>query len=130
MSTAPTRTFRWPLLIVGLPATHVAGMLYAVALINHRTRSLGVVDNYYDQAVHWDQHRALLRASQRLGWQVQIAPSAEVDRDGRRAVTFTLTDAAGHAIPDATFDVTCTHPAHANAPAHHAFPASPDGIFS
>src|SRR4051812_35012448 len=99
-ATPPTRNFRWPLLIVGLLSAHVIGMLAAVVLINYRTRSLGLVDNYYDLAVHWDQHQALVRASRQLGWQLKIDPAVEVDRAGQRVVTFTLTDAAGKAIPD------------------------------
>ena len=39
-----------------------------------------------------------IRASQELGWRVAIDPSPEVDRAGRRPVTFTLTDAAGTAV--------------------------------
>lgn len=130
-ATAPQpRHVRWPLLIVGLLATHVAGMVFAVSLINHRTRTLGVVDDYYDRAVKWDEHQAIVRASKELGWHVTIDPAATVDPAGRRNITFTLTDAAGAPIPSATLDVTCTHPAHADAPARYAFPASPDGKFS
>ena len=124
------RNLRWPALIVGLLATHVAGMVFAVSLINHRTHTLGVVDNYYDQAVRWDEHQALVRSSHQLGWQVKIEPATEIDPAGQRAVTFTLTDAAGAPVSNATLDVTCAHPAHADAPAHLTFPASPDGRFS
>jgi nitrogen fixation protein FixH len=121
---------RWPLIVVGLLAAHVGGMVYAVALINHRTRTLGVVDNYYDQAVRWDEHQALMRESRALGWQVKIEPATEIDPAGRRAVAFTLTDAAGYPVTDATLDVTCIHPAHADAPVQASFPASKDGRFT
>ena len=54
-------TSRWPFIIVGLLGAHVGGMVYAVCFINHRTRSLGVVDDYYTQAVKWDEHRATVQ---------------------------------------------------------------------
>lgn len=135
MHTTPNKqpvrgALRWPLIIVGLLAAHVGGMVYAVTLIHHRTRSLGVVDDYYGRAVRWDEHQALLRGSRELGWHVTIAPSTEIDPAGQRVITFTLTDAAGKPVTNATLDVTCTHPAHADAPAHATFPASGDGRYS
>jgi nitrogen fixation protein FixH len=127
---AKGRGIQWPLLIVGLLGAHVAGMVSAVVLINHRTRTLGVVDDYYGRAVRWDEHLKRVRESEKLGWQVRVEAADEVDRAGGRAVTFVLTDAAGKAVEGATLDVTCTHPAHADVPAHYAFPASADGRFS
>src|SRR5262249_34729893 len=121
----------WPIIIVGLLCAHVGGMVWAVVLINHRTKDLGVVDNYYDAAVHWDQHQKLVRESEKLGWQIKIEPV----RDG---VNFILTDAAGKPIEGAALEVTAIQPAHPDAPvtftlaprqSHYSQPLKYEGFY-
>ena len=120
-SQSRSSAWRWPLLVVCLLAAHVAAMMTAVVVINRRTPTLGVVENYYDRAVNWDRQLAVVRASKELGWQVKVETGA--------VVRFTLTDAAGRPIKGATLDVTAIHAAHSETPVKATFAASDDGIF-
>lgn len=101
----------WPFIIVGLLAAHVTGMAIAFT-IAQRDRSFLVVPNYYEKAQHWDQARAERAASEKLGWKVSAEASLQVDKQGRRAVSFLLTDAAGRAVNGASLRVDYFHHAH------------------
>ena len=101
----------WPFIIVGLLATHVTGMVIAFT-IAQRDSSFLVVPNYYDKAQHWDQARAEQRASEKLGWQVKVNAAKSADEQGRRLVSFVLTDAAGLAPRNASLRVDYFHHAH------------------
>lgn len=107
----PNRRSAWPWFIVALLASHVLAMVVAVT-IAVRDRSFAVVPNYYDRAVNWDEEQAKFRASEKLGWQVQVEAAGQVDPLGRRVVSFVLTDSRGHAISGATLQVEYFHEAH------------------
>src|SRR3954466_7927827 len=99
----PTRKFRywpWPLIVVGLLLGHVSIMVTAVILATG-DKSFAVLPNYYEKAVNWDKNQAELRASEKLGWQVTLVPSPDVDPAGHRSLMLTLADATGHAVADA-----------------------------
>ena len=104
---------KWPWIIVGLLAVHVAGMVTAAMIATH-DRSFAVVDNYYEKAVHWDQSQAILRASREMGWKVEIKPGDRVDPLGRRRVEFVVTDAQGRAIESSVLTAEYFHDAHAS----------------
>jgi nitrogen fixation protein FixH len=89
-------------------------MMVAVAIAT-RDRSFAVLPNYYDNAVHWDQDQAKKRASEQLGWKLEIFPAESIDPLGRRNVTLRLTDATGQPLP-ASIEVSYFHHAHANEP--------------
>jgi len=80
--------------------------------IAQRDRSFLVVPNYYDKAQHWDQARAEKLASEKLGWKVVVESSPQIDGQGRRVVSFVLTDVAGHAVKGASLRVDYFHHAH------------------
>jgi len=103
---------RWPFIILGLLSAHVLLMLVAVTIAIHDP-SFSVEPNYYQKGLSWDESRAQLRASEKLGWQVHVEASESVDPLGRRAVSFVLTDSAGKAIEGATLSVDYFHHAHA-----------------
>ena len=109
----PWRYWTWPLIVVSLLLGHVSIMVTAVILATG-DKSFAVLPNYYERAVNWDKNQAELRASEKLGWQVTLVPSPDVDPTGRRALSLTLTDAAGQ--PNAGADVELTW-------YHHARPA-------
>lgn len=110
-SARPNRRSPWPWFIVALLGSHVLAMVVAVT-IAVRDRSFAVVPNYYQRAVNWDEEQAKFRASEMLGWRVAVETSGHVDPFGRRAVSFVLSDAQGHAIPGATLQVEYFHEAH------------------
>lgn len=107
----PARKWRywtWPLIVVGLLLGHVSIMVTAVVLATG-DKSFAVLPNYYEKAVNWDKNQAELRASAKLGWQVTLIPSPEVDPTGHRAVTITVADAAGQPVADAAVELTWYH---------------------
>jgi nitrogen fixation protein FixH len=104
----PRRYFTWPLIVVGLLASHVVAMV-TVVVIATGDKSLAVLPNYYQQAVRWDDTQAELRASERLGWRCAFTPSPEVDPLGRRPVTLALADAAGQPVAGADIQLSYFH---------------------
>jgi nitrogen fixation protein FixH len=108
---ARAATFRWPLIIIAMLATHVTIMMIAVTLAT-RDPDFSVVPDYYNKATHWDQQQAALKASALLGWHLRIEPAPQVDPLGVRNVRFTLVDAAGVPIHDAAIEVAYFHHAH------------------
>jgi len=112
-NSAPRGGRRWPMIIIGMLAVHVAIMV-ACAMIATHDSSFAVVDDYYERAVNWDKSQAALRASQQLGWKLQIEPRQQIDPLGNRQIAFILTDASGNPIPNAQLSVQYFHDAHAN----------------
>jgi nitrogen fixation protein FixH len=102
------RHWKWPLIVVGLLLGHVSLMVTAVVLATG-DKSFAVLPNYYDKAVNWDKNQAELRASEKLGWQVTLVPSADVDPTGRRTLSVTLADAAGRPVADAAVELSWYH---------------------
>ena len=60
----PARAWRWPLIIVGLLATHAVAMV-CVAVVASRDPAFVVRQNYYRDAVNWDKDRAAARSAVR-----------------------------------------------------------------
>jgi nitrogen fixation protein FixH len=107
----PARKWRywtWPLIVVGLLLGHLSIMVTAVVLATG-DKSFAVLPNYYDKAVNWDKNQAELRASEELGWQVTVIPSADVGPTGHRGLTVSVADAAGQPVADAVVDLTWYH---------------------
>ncbi len=88
------RAWLGPALIAGFLLLSVGANMALLAFATHDA-SFAVVPDYYQRALHFDEHLATLRASTALGWHVDVRLAAgnsprlrvEVrDRDGR-AVT-------------------------------------------
>lgn len=103
----------WPWIIVGMLLTHVLIMVVAMT-IAVRDKSAAIVPNYYERAVNWDAEQAKYRASEKLGWHVEMEAAEQIDPVGRREVRFILTDAQGQAVPGANIDLEYFHDAHGN----------------
>jgi hypothetical protein len=107
------RHWKWPLIVIGLLLGHISIMVTAVVLAT-TDKSFAVLPDYYQKAVNWDRSQAALRASEKLGWQVILVPSPEVDPTGHRTISLTLTDSANRPIANADVEVTAYHQARAN----------------
>lgn len=68
-----------------------------------------VVPHYHDRALEWDQVVAARSVSERLGWSVEITPSASATITGQRSFEVTLADAAGRPIEGANVSVELWH---------------------
>lgn len=91
------KSYKWPLIIVSLLVVHVVAMI-VVAAIATSDRSFAVVPNYYQEAIHWDQTKALKEASAKLGWKAEIIVSATEDAKRDRLVALRVTDATGQPV--------------------------------
>jgi nitrogen fixation protein FixH len=107
------RHWKWPLIVVGLLLGHISIMITAVVLATS-DKSFAVLPDYYQKAVNWDRSQADLRASEKLGWQVMLVPSPDVDPTGRRTLTLTLADSDGRPIGNADVEVSAYHQARPN----------------
>jgi nitrogen fixation protein FixH len=96
------------MIVVGLLLGHVSIMVTAVILATG-DKSFAVLPDYYEKAVNWDKNQAELRASEKLGWQVTIVPSPDVDPTGHRALALTLTDPDAHPVADAAVELSWYH---------------------
>ena len=103
---------RWMYIVIGLLAAHVTGMMCAVWAISGRPGESAVLPDYYSKALQWDQYRAQLRASDALGWNVQIQQLDENLPDGRRQVRMVLTGADQKPVNGAALIVHCYHLSH------------------
>ncbi len=97
---------RWPWIVVGLLGAHVSLMAVCVTVAVTNHAASGVIPDYYQQAVAWDEHRAEREASEALGWSSAVVPSAVMQADGRR-VAVEVTDAEGQPLTDALVTLTC-----------------------
>lgn len=111
-SAVPARKSRWPVIIVGMLAVHIALMAIAVVLsTRHRP---AIVPNYYQQALQWDQAQAQRRASAELGWKITFEPSAATSPLGQRDVTIRIVDRDNQPVADAHIEIAYFHHARAD----------------
>jgi hypothetical protein len=100
---ASRRRLLWPTIVIGLLVGHAALILGAVTLAVS-DRSFAVVPDYYDKAVHFDERRAALDASRKLGWALSFAFEPATD-DAPSAIVARLTDRDGRPVADADLQV-------------------------
>jgi hypothetical protein len=65
--------WRWGGLIVGLLGLQVTGGISALVLATRDASSVGIVPDYHQKALHWDEEMALQSASQALGWVCEVS---------------------------------------------------------
>ena len=76
-------------------------------------RSLAIVPDYHEQALHWDQRVAARRASEALGWNGTWTVANEADLVGRREIRLALVDRDGRPVAGAVVSAKLFHHARA-----------------
>lgn len=100
------------------------GAMVAVALDDP---AFGVEPDYYDKAVHFDEHQARARESQRLGWRLDVTPQLSA----RRAlIRVTLKDAELRPIDGASVLATAFHIARSSQVHRIQFRSEGDGRYT
>ncbi|MEM6568837.1 MAG: FixH family protein [Planctomycetota bacterium] len=119
---------RWPLIVVGLLATHVAAMLLAVKVA---TAGGGhtIVPDYYQKALAWDDMREEARNAARMGWTAAVTPSVMTDGQGLREVRILLHDRYGQPVEGASVEANTWHRAIGDAHVFSARPADEAGVY-
>jgi len=120
---------RWTLIIVGLLVMQVifGGVSVALAL---RGRGVVVEADYYNKAVHWDDHEALVQASQKLGWKADVRVGDVATSKGERALMITLRDKDGVPVEGARVEAAFFHRAAALDVTQVELKASGAGVYS
>ncbi|MEM9382725.1 MAG: FixH family protein [Planctomycetota bacterium] len=119
---------RWPLIVVGLLATHVFAMLLAVKIA---TAGGGhtIVPDYYQKALAWDEMREDARTAAEMGWSVAVTPSVLTDEAGLREVRIVLHDRYGEPIEGASVAANTWHRAVGEARTFDAAAAAEPGVY-
>ncbi|QDT62996.1 FixH family protein [Calycomorphotria hydatis] len=87
----------WGGVIFGLLGLQ-AFMLFVATFLAISGNRDAVIPDYYDRAMHWDESKAALQASEQLGWSVELVVPDTADLFGNRVLTASLTDAAGNQV--------------------------------
>ena len=101
---------RWTSVIVGLLLLEI-GLCAAGATAALRGKPV-VESDYYNKALHWDDHVALAQASAALGWKTDLSVGEQATDKGDRALMLHLSDKAGTPIENAVVSVAFFHHAH------------------
>lgn len=97
--------YAWALLPVVLLGSMFVGWGVMIGLALDDP-AFGVEPDYYEKAVHFDEHQAQARESRELGWELEVVP--RVDSQGA-LVLVTLEDSAHEPIRGATVKATVFH---------------------
>jgi len=104
--------YRWPLFLTGILGMSVAaqGVLVFVAT---RPDSPRPIADYYVRGLAWEADAALVAASGRLGWSVEVEVPAgqEYDLAARRPVDVTVRDGEGQPVRGLTGRLVAVRPA-------------------
>lgn len=104
----------WPGLVFALLGAQLVLVIVAIYL-STSDPSVVVEPNYYQQALHWDEHVAQLRTNAALGWSLTIDVAPTADLRGQRELTATLLNRDGTPLDGATITITLFHHARGHA---------------
>ena len=68
-----------------------------------------MVAGYDEKALNWDEEKARMLKSQRLGWQATVLVDSAADIRGNRAITLQLSDQDQQPITGAQVELTAFH---------------------
>jgi len=109
------RRFVMPAVVIGLLGGHVLFIAYAITLATGDP-SFGVVPDYYQRAVGFDDRKAALQASADLGWSVELTPANSASVRGERVLALRITDVDGLPVTGASVVLDGYHVARAGNP--------------
>lgn len=118
--------YAWALVPVVLLGTMFAGwgVMISVALDDP---AFAIEPDYYEKAVHFDEHRAEARESRELGWSLEVAP--RVDAEGA-LVRVTLKDRERRPIDGAHVKAIVFHNARSSEWRQLDFRGAGHGVYS
>ena len=98
---AKKKSWRWPIAIVAMLGLHAVGMV-GVMLVATNDPSFSVEPNHYQKALAWDAQSARRRASDALGWKVDLRTDARLDATQTRGLECRIVDGGGNPVTGAT----------------------------
>ena len=102
----------WGSMIVGLLSLSVGLSVMGAVFATHG-KSVMVEADYYNKAIHWDQQETMQRASDDLGWKMDLKVGDTATTGGERALILTVTDKDGLPVENAQVSVSYFHHARA-----------------
>ncbi|MGN6132875.1 MAG: FixH family protein [Aureliella sp.] len=91
------------------------GMWIYAAVVAVSDPSMAIVPDYHQRALRWDEHLAIERATQALGWTVAVVPAPADDATGLRELTLFVRDRQARPVTGARGSVRLYHHARAGA---------------
>jgi nitrogen fixation protein FixH len=110
-SSAPSLGSRygWPVVVVAMLAGHMLLLITAMLVASARIPGAVVAPAGYGEALAWDERQAARRASDRLGWTLDVSPADFVEPTGERRVQLIVRDAAGIPVEGAAVELVMYH---------------------
>ena len=104
-----------PAVVIGLLGGHMIFIFTAITL-GTGDPSFAVVPDYYQKGVDYDERKALLAESAKLGWSVEVMPGVSADAIGQRDLVVQVRDAEGQAVKGLDLRIDAYHVARASEP--------------
>lgn len=117
----------WPIAMGVILGISVVGNFW-MAHVASSDPSVAIEPNYYDRAIHWDEHMAQVRANEALGWTVAPSLSPIVSGSGSR-LQVALHDRDGRPLDGARIDVIAVNNLIASEPLSATLIGSGEGIY-
>ncbi len=118
----------WPI-AMGVILASTVGVNLWVAHLANSDPSVAVEPDYYDKAIHWDDHMAQVRQNEALGW--TVAPSlSPIVADSGAQLQVALHDRAGRPLDGAQVAVTAVNNLTASEPLAATLTARGEGMYT
>lgn len=118
----------WWLMPVGLLATMVAGQAW-LAYIAIDDPGFALEKNYYQKALHWDQHQEQAAENRQLGWKIALETRPTPTTSDRVRLIVRLSDARGALLRGARIRVETFFNARAAHLLDATFTEADDGTY-
>lgn len=118
----------WPGLVFALLGAQLVLVIVAIYL-STSDPSVVVEPNYYQQALHWDEHAAQLRTNAALGWSLTLDVAPRADLRGQRELTATLLNRDDTPLDGATVSIMLFHHARGHDRTDLTLTAAGDGRY-
>lgn len=107
------------------------GSAFAALWASRSDGGAQILDDYYRQAVNWDEAVQQRAAAERNGWHVEVAVAAHGIQPALRQVTVALKDRQGKPLEGVTGTIRASRPQLAHAVAEIPLVPAPDqpGVF-
>lgn len=129
-ATKPPSTFSWWALVPAGLLLCMLGGLITMAVVASSDPSFAVEPDYYQKAIHWDDHRAQQAANTRLGWKLNLDVQPESTAAGQTRLQVDLADARGTPLTRAQLQVEAFHNARAAQPFGGTMVETRPGVYS
>lgn len=123
------RRWLWPGIVFAMiGAQMLIVVVYVVIALGDR--SFAIEPDYYQKALHWDDHVAQGRANQSLGWTIALEIAAQETAAGQRRVTVVVKDRQGVAVEAARVELAAFHHARAEDRLSAVLEPAGDGLYA